>query len=125
MQVALDWALYRMNKREALFPLVKWLDSSVADQAVRYLAQLDSPQPLYVFLDKSNRKTQTRLLSVLAQIGDATTLDKLKVYAASDDQKLARAAQDAEQQINNRLAEGQPLPPMRPRQVGTVQEASP
>src|SRR5918993_1016056 len=80
VKLALDWALYRLGRPQALFPVVDALDTSRAEQAVQYLSGLDAPAPLYVFLDRVNGKTQIRLLEVLARIGDSETLERLKPF---------------------------------------------
>src|ERR1700731_4021157 len=53
-RLALNWALYRMGKSQALFQIVRDLDSARYDQALDYLTQLDSPDPLYLFLKQDN-----------------------------------------------------------------------
>src|SRR5215207_10542393 len=50
VRLALDWALYRMGREEALYRIVKDLDSDRQDQAVGYLSELDTPELLYPFL---------------------------------------------------------------------------
>src|SRR5215204_3016536 len=54
VRLALDWALYRMGRSEALYRVVDDLDSGRHDQAVGYLSELESPDLLYPFLNKSN-----------------------------------------------------------------------
>src|SRR6185437_5946369 len=54
VRLALDWALYRMGKAEALYRVVDDLDSGRQEQAVRYLAELESPDVLYPFLKRTN-----------------------------------------------------------------------
>lgn len=126
VKVALDWALYRMGKNESLFALVRALDSSQGDQAASYLTQLDSPQPLYIFLNRTKRVAQVRLLEVLGEIGDAETLEQIKPALESFEPTVAVAAEHATEQINIRLAQ-QPAEtqPTRPRQVGSADETTP
>lgn len=126
VRAALDWALYRMGKNESLFALVRALDSEQGDQVAAYLKQLDSPQPLYIFLGKTRRVSQIRLLAVLAEIGDAETLERIKPLLESFEPNVAAAAENATDQINNRLAQ-QPaeVAPSRPRQVGRTEEPTP
>ncbi len=130
VKAALDWALYRMGKNESLFKLVRSLDSSQADQVSGYLKQLDSPQPLYIFLGRTKRVAQVRLLELLGQIGDAETLERIKPLLESFEPSVAVAAEQAAEQINNRLAQqpeqpaAEPLP-TRPRQVGKSEEPTP
>ena len=126
VKLALDWALYRMGKTETLYTIVRALDSSRSVQAKSYLEKLESPDLLYVFLESGNDKVKVRLLEVLARIGDAGTLERIKPYTASPDPKTARAAQASMREINARLALDHPDAPTRPRRVNTdVEEASP
>ena len=125
-RVALDWALYRMGKTEALFPLVDALDSKkTAEQAVSYLRQMETPEPLYVFLGRVNGNTQIRLLEVLASVGDAATLERVKPYADSLDPGIADAAKFAEREIGIRLEETPAVEPKRSRRVGTDEDETP
>lgn len=103
VQLALDWALYRLGKEENLYAIVRALDSPRRNQAYAYLAELDSPAPLYAILPRVNEVTQVRLLEVLARIGDAETLRRLEPYIASPDARIADAARFAEREIKLRL----------------------
>lgn len=126
VRVALDWALYRMGKREALFQLVRALDSSRSDQAIIYLSHLETPEPLYLFLEHANGRTQAKLLQVLGYIGDASTLERIKPFAASIDPLIAEAAKTAEQEITTRLSEKKnDATPARERQRGKTDEGPP
>jgi hypothetical protein len=117
----LDWALYRMGKNEALFEVVGALDSKKsAEQAVGYLKQIESPDPLYVFLGRVNGNTQIRLLEVLASVGDQTTLERIKPYTESLDPGIADAAKFAEREIGIRLEERPTVEPKRQRKVGAT-----
>jgi len=119
VRVALDWALYRMGKNEALFGVVSAIDSKkTAEQAVGYLKQIESPEPLYVFLGRVNGNTLIRVIEVLAAVGDAATLERVKPYAESLDPGIADAAKFAEQEINLRLQEPPAVEPKRQRKVG-------
>ena len=123
VRLALDWALYRMGKSETLFAIVRALDSSLVNQAQKYLASLESPQPLYVFLERVGARGQIRLLEVLARSGDAETLERIKPYAESLDPKVADAARFAEREINSRLAHTPVADEAaRPRRVGQPSE---
>lgn len=126
VKTALDWALYRMGKNESLFALVRALDSAQAEQAASYLAQLDSPAPLYIFLGHTKRAAQVRLLDVLSKIGDAETLSRIKPLLDSFEPGVAAAAELATEHINDRLSQ-QPVEaqPTRPRQVGQTNEDTP
>src|ERR1044071_3317707 len=78
VRLALNWALYRMGKAEALYRVVDDLDSGRQEQAVGYLAELESPDVLYPFLKRTNNapRLNAGLLKVLGRIGDAQTLDR-------------------------------------------------
>ncbi len=118
VRLALDWALYRMGKDESLYAVVRALDAKLADQAAGYLASLETPAPLYPVLPRVNGNTQARLITVLARVGDAATLEQIKPYTASFDPKIAEAARQAEQELTRRLAEQPADTHTRPRQVG-------
>ena len=105
VRLALDWALYRMGRAESLYRIVWELDSARQDQAVGYLAELDSPDLLYPFLGKDNNKPRINegLLKALARIGDAQSLDKIKPYRESHQPYVAEAAESAHDEIEKRL----------------------
>jgi hypothetical protein len=127
VRLALDWALYRMGKDESLFPLVRSLDEKkYAAQTVAYLKQLESPEPLYVFLERVNGNTRIRLLEVLAAVGDRGTLERIKPFTQSTDPGIADAAKFAEREIGIRLQEQPTVEPKRQRKVGrTTGEGQP
>lgn len=118
VRLALDWALYRMGKSDALFTLVRELESTRAAQAKEYLTALETPEPLYQFLPLVNGNTEIALLEVLARSGDEMTLEKIKPYSASLDPKIANAAKNAERDIKQRLAAQPAAGRTRPRQIG-------
>ncbi len=119
VRLALDWALYRMGKGESLFPLVRSLgEKKYAPQTVAYLKQLETPEPLYVFLERVNGNTRIRLLEVLAAVGDRDTLERIKPFTASLDPLVSDAAKFAEREISIRLQETNQPEPKRPRQTG-------
>ncbi len=121
VRLALDWALYRMGKNEALFEIVSALDSKkTAEQSVGYLKQMETPDPLYVFLGRVNGNALIRVLEVLAAVGDTATLERIKPYTESLDPGIADAAKFAEQEINQRLQEPTTVEPKRQRKVGRV-----
>ena len=122
VKLALDWALYRLGRPQALFPVVDALDTPRAEQAVQYLSGLDGPTPLYVFLDRVNGKTQIRLLEVLARVGDSATLEHIKPFYASLNPTMADAARFAEREITIRLEETPKEDPKRPRQTGKKED---
>jgi HEAT repeat protein len=107
VRLALDWALYRMGRAEALYRVVKDLDSSRQDQAIGYLTELESPDLLYPFLKKENNppRVNAGLLKALGHIGDAETLDLIKPYRESHQPYVAEAAELAHDEIEKRLGE--------------------
>jgi hypothetical protein len=127
VKAALDWALYHMGRNESLFALVRALDSPQGEQVAGYLAQLESPQPLHIFLGRTKRVAQVRLLEVLAEIGNAETLERIKPALESFEPTIAVAAEHATEQINNRLAQepAQTEQATRPRQVGQSEKETP
>jgi HEAT repeat protein len=104
VRLALDWALYRTGKPEALFNVVRALDSARYNQAQSYLSQIDTPAPLHPFIGRVSGTTLARLIETLARTGDATTLDLVKPFSSSADPKVASAARFAEREIARRLA---------------------
>jgi HEAT repeat protein len=119
VRLALDWALYRLGKKESLFPVARALDSSRSAQASSYLLTLDRPEPLYLFLERMNGNTQVKLLEILAKIGNAETLEKIKPYTESFDPKIAEAAKKAADEIEHRDGQSPANTTTRPRQVGS------
>src|ERR1041384_3726682 len=107
-----------MGKQETVFVVVRALASAHNAQEAGYLAHSEKPQPLYAILPRVNGNTQIKLLKVLARIGDAATLEQIKPYADSFDPLIAKAAAEAEQEINGRLAHQPTDAATRPRQVG-------
>ena len=100
-------------------------EKKLAGQSVSYLKQLESPAPLYVFLGHVNGNTEIRLLEVLASVGDAGTIERIKPYTESTDPGIADAAKFAEREINLRIEETPRVEPKRQRKVGTTSEAEP
>ena len=119
VRLALDWALYRTGKSEALFQIVTELNSSRHDQAVEYLSQLESPDPLYLFLkqETNQAKVTVGLLEALGRIGNAQSMDVVKPFRDSFSPGVAEAAELATEQIERRLAQSEPPKPARPRTV--------
>lgn len=123
VRLALDWALYRMGRSEALYRVVQDLDSDRQDQAIGYLAELESPDLLYPFLnrEKNRPRITAGLLKALAKIGDAHTLEVVKPYRESHEPFVAEAAEIAHDEIEKRLGEQATTPTrVRPRTVGTT-----
>jgi HEAT repeat protein len=119
VRLALDWALYRMGHEDALYRIVKDLDSGRQDQAIGYLAELDSPDLLYPFLKKQNNppRINAGLLKALARIGDAQSLDLIKPFRESHQPYVAEAAESAHDEIEKRLGEPASATRARPRTV--------
>lgn len=119
VRLALDWALYRMGKAEALYQIVDDLDSGRQDQAVGYLSELESPDLLYPFLKRTRNapRTNAGLLKALAKIGDVQTLDIVKPFRESHQPYVAEAAEIAHDEIEKRLGEPAPTTRARPRTV--------
>lgn len=119
VRLALDWALYRMGRAEALYRIVDELDSGRQEQAIGYLAQLDSPDVLYPFLKRSTNapRINAGVLKALARIGDAQTLELIKPFRESHQPLVAEAAEVAHDEIEKRLGETVPETRARPRIV--------
>jgi HEAT repeat protein len=107
VRLALDWALYRMGRAEALYRIVDELDSGRQEQAVGYLSELESPDVLYPFLKRTTNapRVNAGLLKALAHIGDAQTLDLIKPFRESHQPYVAEAAEIAHDEIEKRLGE--------------------
>jgi len=119
VRLALDWALYRMGRAEALYRIVDDLDSGRQAQAVGYLSELESPDVLYPFLKRTGNapRINAGLLKALARIGDAQTLDLIKPFRDSHQPYVAEAAEVAHDEIEKRLGEPAPTTRARPRTV--------
>ena len=107
VRLALDWALYRMGKAEALYRVVDDLDSGRQQQAVGYLSELESPDVLYPFLKRPTNapRINAGLLKALARIGDAQTLELVTPFRESHQPYVAEAAEIAHDEIEKRLSE--------------------
>jgi HEAT repeat protein len=119
VRLALNWALYRMGRAEALYHVVADLDSGRQAQAVGYLSELESPDVLYPFLKRTSNapRVNAGLLKALARIGDAQTLELIKPFLESHQQYVAEAAETAHDEIEKRLGEPAPTTRARPRTV--------
>ncbi len=120
VRLALDWALYRMGRAEALYRIVDELDSGRQEQAIGYLSELESPDVLYPFLKRTNNmpRINAGLLKALAHTGDAQTLDLIKPFLESHQPYVAEAAEVAHDEIEKRLGESMaPDVRARPRTV--------
>lgn len=126
VRLALDWALYRMGKTDALYGVVRGLQSDDRrPQAVGYLSQLAGPQPLYLFFDRADGKTVLGLLQVMANIGDAESLELVKPFEESVELGVSDAAKFAMKEIALRLAQRPQDTPTRPREVQTNNKVGP
>jgi HEAT repeat protein len=126
VRLALDWALYRMGKPDTLYVVVRDLDSTRYNQSEAYLAELETPEPLYPILPRVNGNTQVKLLEALARAGNADTLEVVRPYAESPDPKIADAARFATREITLRLnAPPQPDAKTRTRQTGKAATDTP
>src|SRR6185369_583253 len=119
VRLALNWALYRMGKPEALYRIVDDLDSGRQQQAVGYLSELESPDVLYPFLKRANNapRLNAGLLKALARIGDAQTLELVTPFRESHQPYVAEAAEIATDEIEKRLIEPAATTRARPRTV--------
>jgi HEAT repeat protein len=124
VRLALNWALYRMGKSSVLFQIVRDLDSSRHDQAAGYLSQLESSEPLYLFLHQDNTrpKVTAGVIEVMGRIGDTEALQQIRPFLDSYDPKISEAAQSATSMIQHRLGEGQPATKTRPRTTGKTDQ---
>lgn len=127
VRLALDWALYRMGKADALFRIVRELNSSRHDQAAGYLKQLDSANLLYPFLKENDTpaKVTAGVVEALGQIGDKETLAMLTPLRESFAPGVAAAAEVAIEQIEARLSQAETTLPSRPRTVGSAEKPTP
>ena len=127
VRLALDWALYRMGKSEMLFRIVRELDSGRHDQAVGYLAKLDTPTLLHSHLKDEDRPPRITmgLLEALAELGDQESLALVTPYRDSFAPGVAAAAENAIEKIETRVAQSEPGKPSRPRTVGSTTNTSP
>jgi len=120
VRLALEWALYRIGKDEALFHIVRELDSSRHDQAVGYLTQLDSPDLLDPFLQRQDNrpKVTVGIIEVLARSGNDHAREKIEPFRDSVQPGVAAAAEKAIDEIDARGTQAGPPKPTRPRVVG-------
>src|SRR5688500_17379144 len=119
VRLALDRALYRMGRADALYRIVDDLDSDRQEQAIGYLADLESPDLLYPFLKRTNNapRINAGLLKALARIGDTQSLVVVKPFRDSHQPVVAEAAEIAHDEIEKRLGETSPVTRSRPRSV--------
>jgi HEAT repeat protein len=127
VRLALDWALYRMGKSDSLFQIVRELNSGRHNQAVSYLAKVESPSLLHSYLKDEDRppKITVGLLEALAELGDQESLAVITPFRDSYAPGVAAAAENAVEKIEARLAQTEPAKPIRPRTVSTTEKTSP
>ncbi len=127
VRLALEWALYRVGKGDSLFRVVRELDTSRHDQAVRYLRQVDGPELLYPFLNRQSgaARVTVGLLEALAELGNVETLERIKPYRDSFVPGVAAAAELATDRIETRLAQADPPVKSRPRTIAKPDQTTP
>jgi HEAT repeat protein len=128
VRLALDWALYRMGKQEALYRIVRELDSSRHEQSVGYLRQLEGPALLHPLLAQTNNPARITvgLLEALAQMGDGESLELIKPLRDSFVAGVAEAAEVATDTLESRLTQTESSPASnRPRTVSKPGQTSP
>jgi len=127
VRLALDWALYRMGKSDSLFQIVRELDSGRHEQAVSYLAKVESPSLLHSYLKEEDRppRITVGLLEALAELGDQESLALVTPFRDSYAPGVAAAAESAIEKIEARLAQTEPAKPIRPRTVSTTTNPTP
>ncbi len=121
VRLALDWALYRLGKPEALFSVVNALEAPQhREQAISYLSRLDDPTTLVALLKSRKRAVKTGALEALSNVGDEAAAKQIEPLVSSTDIEVAAAAQLALTEIERRLGKQPPVDalPTRPRQVG-------
>lgn len=129
VRLALEWALYRLGREASLFQIVRELDSGRQQQAIGYLAQLDSPALLHPFLKQQRNRPRTTvgLLEALGIMGDAESLELVRPFTLRFERGVADAAEIAVEKIERRLAqiESEGPTPSRPRTVGRAEPNNP
>lgn len=121
VRLALDWALYRTGKAEAIYAVVRDLDSARYDQAVGYLSQVDSPSLLHDFLktERGKPRITAGIITALTTIGDRQSLELIQPHRDSLLPGVAAAAERASDEIEKRLAQPGESLRTRPRTVKT------
>jgi HEAT repeat protein len=119
VRLALEWASYRIGKEDALYRIVRDLDSSRHDQAVGYLGQLDTPEVLYPYLERESNKPKVLagILEALGKSGNSETRQKIEPFRDSIQEGVAAAAERALDQIDARTSQTGESRPGRPRTV--------
>lgn len=127
VRLALEWAAYRIGRSEALFQIIRELDSGRHDQAVGYLSQLDSPAVLNDILKRQSKEPRITVgvLEALARIGDVESVELIKPLRDSFVPGVSAAAEGAFDAIQQRLAQGETVMPSRPRTVSNGERSEP
>ena len=119
VRLALEWASFRIGKQDALYRIVRDLDSSRHDQAVGYLARLDSPDLLYPYLERESNKPKilAGILEALGRSGNSETKQKIEPFRDSLQEGVAAAAERAIDEIDARASQADTPKPGRARSV--------
>jgi HEAT repeat protein len=123
--LALDWALYRVGRNEKLFSVIAELGGKRDEQAMGYLSQLESPDPLYPVMAQSRAKVLIGLLTVLGRIGDPRSIANVASYQSNFDPKVAEAAKAALAEIDQRSAQAPSTPGARDRVTTPTDDPQP
>jgi HEAT repeat protein len=121
VRLALDWALYRTGKSEALYHILLELDSGRHDQAVGYLSKLDTPEILHGNLKRYQKQPRITvgIIQALAVLGNSESLELIKPFRDSLDAGVAAAAESACDQLEKGQAQIESIGPARPRTVSS------
>lgn len=119
VRLALDWALYRIGKSEALYQVLLELDSGRHQQAVGYLSKLDTPEILHGNLKRYEKQPRITvgIIEALAISGNSESLELIKPFRDSLDAGVAAAAELACDQLEKKQAQVEGVGPARPRTV--------
>ena len=101
VKLALNYALYHLEREEHLIEIVKNLDK---DQAYYYLLEMnakDVPQ-LYPYLKEADSSIRIRLLEITGLRGDLSAVPIIQEIAESPNKELASAANLALRRILGR-----------------------
>jgi HEAT repeat protein len=106
VQMAQQWALYRMGSRANLQYIVRKLDTDHAEQARGYLMETENLSDLYPQLQSSNVTVRRKVIEILGRIGDDGTIRELEPIARSSGAETADTAIVAIKRIEWRQAGG-------------------
>lgn len=103
VKLAQAFALYKLGRPEYLLEIVRQLDSlSFADQAEGYLPELNSPQDLHPYFNRSTPPGIIRMMRAMGKIGTSADLPALEAMLRNRDSGVVNAANLAIQQIKRR-----------------------